>query len=187
MKKRSFKIFRNIAIILITFGLPIAVIIIFRHDILNLEKLISSTGFLGPIISITLMGILSVTPIPTDFIVILNGAIFGPFMGVFTSWMGNNLASVIEYYVGRGLSEVSDFEKIKRKLPFGFNHFPADSAWFLFFGRLIPQFGGKIVSLTGGFYRVPMMKYLWTALLSNLFGSLLLAIGGYSLLHSLIK
>jgi len=187
MKKINYKIARNIVIGILTFGLPIALIIIFSNDIKNIEKIIPATGLTGPLLSILLMGILSATPIPTDPIVILNGAIFGPWIGILVSWMGNNLASIIEYYLGRGLGEVANFEKIKSKLPFGLSRFPANSVWFLLFGRFIPQFGGKIVSLTGGFYRVPLVRYLWTAFLSNLLGSILLAYGGYSLLHVLIK
>ncbi len=187
MKTGHLKITRNIIIALITFGVPIVLIIVFKNDIKYVEKMIPSMGLLGPLLSILLMGILSATPIPTDPIVILNGAIFGPWIGVLISWMGNNLASVIEYFIGRGLGEIADFDKIKKKLPFGLSRFPADSIWFLLLGRLIPQFGGKIVSLTGGFYRVPVVRYLWTAFLSNLLGSILLAYGSYSLLHSLIK
>jgi uncharacterized membrane protein YdjX (TVP38/TMEM64 family) len=185
MKKSLSKTIRNITIILLTFGLPLVLIIIFRHDLKNVEKFVPTTGVLGPLLSILLMGILSATPIPTDPIVILNGAIFGPWIGILVSWMGNNLASFIEYFIGRGLSQIADFEKIKKKLPFGLSRFPADSVWFLLCGRFVPQFGGKIVSLTGGFYRVPMTRYLWTAILSNLLGSILLAYGGYSILHLL--
>lgn len=185
MKKSYIKIIRNVIIVVTTIGLPIGLIIFFKNDIKYFEKLISTSGILGPLLSILLMGMLSATPIPTDPIVILNGAIFGPIMGVFVSWMGNNFASIIEYFIGRGLSEVADFEKIKSKLPFGLNRFPADSVWFLLCGRFIPQFGGKIVSLTGGFYKVPKLRYLWTAIISNLLGSMILALGGYSLLHIL--
>lgn len=185
MKKRHSNNLRNIVIAILTFGLPIALIVIFRNDIKYIEKLIPSTGVLGPLFSILLMGILSATPIPTDPIVILNGAIFGPWIGILVSWMGNNLASFIEYFIGRGLSQIADFEKLKKKLPFGLSNFPADSIWFLLCGRFIPQIGGKIVSLTGGFYHVPIVRYLWTAFLSNLLGSIVLAYGGYSLLHSI--
>lgn len=178
---------RNIFIAVLTFGIPIALIVIFKNDIKQLEALIPSMGTLGPILSILLMGILSATPIPTDPIVILNGAIFGPWIGVCVSWMGNNLASIIEYYLGKGLGHIIDFEKIRKKLPLGLSRFPADSVWFLFFGRFVPQFGGKIVSFVGGFYRVPLFRFLWTAILSNLLGSILLAYGGYSLLHTLTK
>jgi uncharacterized membrane protein YdjX (TVP38/TMEM64 family) len=185
MKKGQSKNIRNIVIALVTFGLPILLIIVFRHDLKNIERLIPSAGILGPLVSIILMGILSATPIPSDPIVILNGAIFGPWMGILISWMGNNLASIIEYYIGRSLGEIADFEKIKKKLPFGLNKFSPDSIWFLLCGRFIPQFGGKIVSLTGGFYRVPLGRYLWTAILSNILGSIVLAYGGHSLLHAI--
>jgi uncharacterized membrane protein YdjX (TVP38/TMEM64 family) len=183
MKKDVSKNIRNILLVILSFGIPIALIIIFRHDFKHFERLIPTLGILGPLLSVLLMGILSATPIPTDSIVILNGALFGPLMGVIVSWFGNSLACVIEYYIGRGLGEVTDFEKTKANLPFGLGRFRADSVWFLLFGRLVPQFGGKIVSLAAGFYRVSMFRYLWTAFLSNLLGSLLLAYGGYSLLH----
>jgi len=187
MKKNLLRNIRNLSIVVLSFGIPIILIIVFAKDIKNIEQHIPKTGIAGPLFSILLMGILSATPIPTDPIVILNGAIFGPWIGVLVSWMGNNLAAVIEYFIGRGVGQITDFEKVKSKLPFGLSRFPADSVWFLLFGRLIPQFGSKIVSLAGGFYHVPFPRYLWTAALSNIFGSVLLAIGGYSLLHLLIK
>lgn len=187
MKKNLAKNIRNLSLAVLTFGIPIALIVIFARDLKNIEQHIPKTGIAGPLFSILLMGILSATPIPTDPIVILNGAVFGPWVGVLVSWMGNNLAAVIEYFIGRSLGQITDFEKIKKGLPFGLSNFSADSVWFLLFGRFIPQFGGKIVSLTGGFYRVPLLRYLWTAMLSNLFGSILLAYGGYSLLHTLVK
>ena len=185
MAKDTLKKIRNIIIVVLTSALPIVLIIIFSREIKSIEKFIPSLGVYAPVVSILLMGLLSVTPIPTDPIVILNGAIFGPFIGVLVSWLGNNLASVIEYYLGRGFSELADFEKTRKKLPFGLGRFPADSVWFLVFGRFVPQFGGKVVSLAGGFYRVPLPRYLLTAFLSNLLGSLLLAMGGYSLLKAL--
>ncbi len=184
MKQKPLIIIRNALLIFLTFGLPIALLIFFRKDFKTLEQLIPTTGFAGPLFSILLMGILSATPIPTDPIVILNGALFGPFIGVLVSWMGNNLAAVIEYFIGKGLGSLADFNQQKKHLPFGLDKFPADSAIFLIFGRFVPQVGGKIVSLAGGAYHVPFGRYLWTAVVSNLFGSVFLSLGGYSILHS---
>jgi len=185
MKTDTRKKIRNILISIIIFVLPIVLIVVFNREIKSIEKVIPALGIYAPLFSILIMGILSATPIPTDPIVILNGALFGSFTGVLVSWLGNNLASIIEYFIGKGLGEVANFEKTKKNLPFGLGKFPADSIWFLLGGRLIPQFGGKIVSLMGGCYRVPLRRYLWTAFLSNLLGSLLLAIGGYSLLNAI--
>ncbi len=187
MAPKYFKILRNAFILILTFGLPILLIIIFGRDIKMIERHIPSTGLAGPLFSVLLMGILSATPIPTDPIVILNGAIFGPVVGILVSWMGNNLAAIIEYFIGRGLSQVTDFDKQRKKLPFGLGKFPADSIWFLIFGRLATSFGSKIVSVTSGVYRVPLWRYIWTAMISNLFGSIVLALGGYSLLHTFTK
>lgn len=186
MEKKTVKTIRNLLLLLLSFGLPIALLIYFRQDFKAIESRIPTTGIAGPLFSILLMGILSATPIPTDPIVILNGAIFGPFMGVFVSWMGNNLAATIEYFIGKGISHFTDFEKQKKHLPLGLDKFPADSIIFLIFARFIPQIGGKVVSLTAGAYHVPFWRYLWTACVSNLFGSVLLAVGGYSILHKFL-
>lgn len=187
MKIETTSKIRNTIILIFSFALPIILIVVFGHEIKNINNLIRATGILGPLIVILLMGLLSVTPISNDPIVILNGAIFGPIYGVLISWIGNVFASIIEYFIGRSLRQITDFEKTKRSLPFGLGRFPADSVWFLLFGRLIPQFGGTIVSLTAGFNRVPIKRYLWTSALSCLFGSIILAVGGSSLLNTLFK
>lgn len=175
------KIF-NVTLIIVTFTVPILLIIYFAKDIKNFETYLPKAGVLAPVLSILLMGALSATPIPTDPIVILNGAIFGPAVGIFVSWMGNNLAAVIEYYIGHGLSVATNYDKQKKKLPFGLGKFPVDSVWFLFFGRFIPQFGGKLVSIIAGLNHVALGRYLFITFISNLFGSVLLAYGGHLLL-----
>ena len=173
---------RNTLIVLITFLVPILLIIYFAKDLRNFEKYIPTTGIMGPLISILIMGLLSATPIPTDPIVIINGAIFGPVVGIFVSWMGNNIAAIVEYFIGRGISTIADFDKQRAKLPFGLGKLPVNSPWFLICGRFIPQFGGKLVSIAGGVYHVEFKRYVWTAFLSNLLGSVLLSYGGHSLL-----
>ena len=179
----SFRGLIKLFLTIITLLLPIILIVVFAKDIRSIESLIPTTGVAGPLFSIMLMGILSATPIPTDPIVILNGAIFGPVIGIIVSWTGNNLASVIEYFIGRALGAISDFEKQKQKLPFGLGRFPANSPWFLICGRFIPSFGGKLVSLTSGVYRVNFVTYILTAAISNLFGSILFSYGGHLLLY----
>ncbi len=159
-------------------------IFLLAKNVLVIEKFIRSVGILGPLASILIYGILSATPIPTDPLTVLNGALFGPVVGTLVSWMGNNLATVLEYYIGMGIHKLTDFEKVRAKLPFGIGKLPVDSIGFLFFGRLVPQVGGKIVSLMGGIYKVPFKRYMWTAALSNLMGSILLSFGGWSLLKT---
>lgn len=150
-----------------------------------ISKFITSMGILGPLASILLYGVLSITPIPTDPITVINGALFGPIVGGLVSWMGNNLAAFIEYFLGRGIRNLTNFEKVRKKLPLGIGKLPVDSVGFLLFGRFVPQVGGKIVSLMGGVYHVPLKRYMWTAALSNLVGSMLFALGGWGFLRTL--
>lgn len=171
--------------VLLSFLISVVSILYLAKNVVLIERFIRSVGILGPLASVFIYGVLSFTPIPTDPITVLNGALFGPFIGVLVSWWGNNLASVLEYYLGRGIHRATDFEKVRKRLPLGIGRLRVDSVGFLLFGRFVPEVGGKIVSLMGGIYKVPMKRYLWTAALSNLFGSILFSLGGWSLLKLL--
>jgi uncharacterized membrane protein YdjX (TVP38/TMEM64 family) len=149
----------------------------------DVETIILKAGVAGPLVAILLYGIFAATPITTDPLTLIGGAIFGPVVGIAVSWMGNNLAATVEYYVGKRLDEMSTIREAKAKLPFGLSKLPVNSPWFLIFGRLIPGYGGKVISIMAGMYHVPVKRYLWTTALTNLLGSVLLSYGGYNLAH----
>ncbi len=176
-----------VAISIISFLLSVLFIFYLSKDPYKLVNFISSLGLLGPLISLFLYGALAVTPIPTDPITIINGAIFGPVFGTIISWVGTNLASIIEYYIGKSISHITNFHKHKEKLPFGISKYPINSIWFLIFGRFVPGYGGKVVSILGGVYKVPLWRYIWTAAIANFVGSLLFAIGGWGLLTQIVS
>lgn len=171
--------------LILGFSISVLCVYYLAKNVEVIDRFILSVGVFGPLVSVLLYGVLSVTPIPTDPITVLNGAIFGPVVGSLVSWMGNNLAAYLEYHLGMGIRSVTNFEKVRKKLPLGIGKLPVNSVSFLFFGRFIPQVGGKIVSLMAGIYKVPVKRYMWTATISNLLGSILLALGGWSLLKVL--
>lgn len=171
--------------IFVGFLISIVSIYFIAKNIDVISNFIYSIGILGPVVSILLYGLFSITPIPTDPLTIINGALFGPILGVLVSWWGNNLAAFLEYYLGKGIRDLTNFEKMKKRLPLGLGKLPVDSVGFLLFGRFIPQFGGKMVSLMGGMYGVPLKRYMWTAALSNLMGSILFSLGGWGVIQSL--
>ena len=152
------------------------------HDV---ERIIEHMGFAGPVVIILLYGIFAATPITTDPLTVISGALFGPTMGIVISWIGNNIASMVEYYLGKQIGTITNFKTLKQKLPFGLSNLPVSSPWFLVFGRLIPGYGGKVISFMGGIYHVPLGVYLWTTALTNFFGSLLLSLGGYHIIRLL--
>ncbi len=151
----------------------------------DVQSFITKIGILGPAFSILLYAVLGASPIPSDPLSFINGAVFGPLWGTLISWAGNMVAAWMEYLIGAKISQVTEFEQKRQRLPWGLGKFPADSAWFLFLGRFIPEYGGKIVSIIGGLYRVPLWRYTWTAAISTLLGSALFALGGYGLVKLL--
>ena len=181
MNKRTSKLIEAWGLIILAFVTSVILVLFIARHSSTIESSLQTVGIFGPIISILLYGVLSITPIPSDPLTVINGAIFGPIAGSFISWLGNNLAAMIEYFIGEKIGMASNFEKNRKKLPFGLGKFPVNSIWFLIFGRFFPEFGGKIVSVTGGLYKVPIWRYIWTAAVANLFGSIIFAFGGYQL------
>lgn len=148
--------------------------------------ILKKSGPLAPIVAIILYTVLAPTPITTDPITIILGVTYGPLMGLTIAWVGNTMAALVEYYVGLKIRHVVNGKKQVSNMPFGLGKLPVNSVPFLIFGRMIPGYGAKIISLLAGAYKVPLRRYLWTTAVTNLLGSLLLAYGGFGL-FKLIK
>lgn len=153
---------------------------IIKHEP-ELEVLVKHAGALGPLIMIATYGLLGASPVPSEPLTVINGALFGPFLGMMIAGTGNTLAAVVEYFIGSHISSAADFEERRKKLPFGLGKFPADSPLFLIGGRLIPGYGGKVVSVIGGMYGVSLWRYIWTTALPTFIGAALFAYGGFQL------
>ena len=132
-------------------------------------------------ISIFVYAALGTTFIPSEPLTLLIGAMFGPWVAVLVSWIGNTLAAIVEYYIGQRIGSAANFMEKKEKLPFGLGKLPVDSPWFLIGGSAIPLDGAKAISVVAGVYHVPMLRYLWTTAVTILFGSLVFSFGGFGL------
>ena len=157
-----------------------AAVYVARH-VSAVEAFIVRIGFFGPLLSIALQTVFGASPIPTEPLTMINGALFGPLAGALYSWVGYMLAAVIEYAIGTRIGDSADFENRKEKLPFGLGRFPADSPWFLSLARIVPGYGPKMVGIVAGMYHVPLGRFLWTAAIPNALGALLFSFGGHSL------
>lgn len=143
-----------------------------------LIEFITNSGPLAPFIAILVLTILGPTPIATDPIVILMGVTYGSFIGMIIGAIGNTGAMFIEYYFGSKLAEIFEYEKTKEKLPKFIQKFPLDSWVFLIFGRMIPGYGSKVISLIAGAEKVNIKTYLWTSIVSGIFGAFVLSYAG---------
>jgi uncharacterized membrane protein YdjX (TVP38/TMEM64 family) len=126
--------------------------------------------------------LLGVTVIPTDPLTILVLAWKGPVAAVIMATIGNTLSAMVEFYLGQSLGDLADFEKRKTGLPLHLDRLPVNSPLFLILARMVPGFGAKFTSIAAGIYQIPMFTYLWTTIVANLVGAILLVSGGYGLL-----
>lgn len=170
----------------LTLGLSVAIALILTiyiaYNAEQLQDFIISIGVLGPLVSVALQTLLGASPIPTEPLTVINGAVFGPWQGTLYSWLGYMFASYIEYWIGMHLNKIADFEERRHKLPLGLGRFPADSPWFLMLARIIPGYGPKMVGLMGGVYRVNLWRFTWTGAIPSFFGAAVFAFGGHGLM-----
>ncbi len=169
--------------VVLAFSAGIVAYISGHRDIV--EAYIKATGIFGPIVSVGLFGVLGVSPVPSEILAVIVGAVYGPLWGTLIAFAGNMIASGIEYYVGGHIARMTDFEERRQNMPFGIGKFPAHSPLFLILARIVPGYGPKMVGIVGGMYRVPLWRYTWTAAIPNFIGSALFAAGGYTLIAAL--
>ncbi len=174
---------QTLVIVLLAFALSIALVTYVADHPATVETFMRHIGIWAPVASIALYAALGVSPIPSEALSMINGAVFGPLLGTLIGFAGNMVSATIEYGIGASLSNVTDFEARKEHLPLGLGRFPADSVWFLIFGRMVPGYGGKLVSVIGGVYRVPLWRYLWTAAIPTLVGTAIFVVGGFGLMR----
>lgn len=166
-------------------GLAVFVLYLVARNIRDVETIISRAGLAGPFVAVILYGLLAPTPVSTDSITIVCGAMYGPVYGTFIAWMGNNVAAFVEYYIGRHIGQAANFDRERKKLPFGLDKLPVNSIPVLTLGRMIPFYGSKVISLLAGIYKVPIKRYLWTSAFVNFTGALMLSYGGFKVLDFL--
>lgn len=147
------------------------------------DALIKRSGIYAPLVAVLIYAILGLTPISADPITAVSGVLFGPILGIFVAWMGNNIGATVEYLVGKKVGKSERFQKVKDNLPFGLNKLPISSPYTLIFGRTIPSYGGKVINFMAGMYDVSLITFLWTTLLINFVGAVLLSFGGYGLIR----
>lgn len=167
---------------LITFGIIVLVLFI-SNEMEAVQEFIRNSGWIGLFISIALYGVLGLSPIPSEPLTVLLSTVYGPLAATMVSGAGNLLAAIVEYFLGERIGNIASFEERKDSLPFGLGKFPVNSVPFLLLARMLPGYGPKFVSVISGVYRVPMVRYIWTAAIPTFLGSALFAYGGFELLN----
>jgi uncharacterized membrane protein YdjX (TVP38/TMEM64 family) len=185
MEKESNSKLQTWLVIIATLLVSVGFVLYVSRNEEAVKTFIRSTGVLGPLVSIILFAILGLSPIPSEIIVIIVGAVYGGLEGTAIAFVGNMIASIIEYYVGGHIARISDFEERRQHMPFGLGRFPANSPLFLIAARIVPGYGPKMVGIVGGMYKVPLWRYIWTGAITIAMGAAFFAFGGEGLMNTL--
>jgi len=172
-------------VLLLSFGAAIGLVVYIARHQATVTNAIQGLGAAGPLVSISLYGILAVSPVPADPLNLISGALYGPIWGGLVAWIGMTLAALVEYFVGTRIGDAAEFEQKRTDLPFGLGKLPVDSIFFLLGGRFATGAGSKAVSYLSGIYRISLWRYIWTTSVSTLLGAFMFALGGAGLLSFL--
>lgn len=175
MKLRTFfYIFSSILFSILLF-------VLFKKYLNHIEYLIHILGIFGIFLSFLLYPLIAFTPLPSDPVSILVIAVYHPLITFFIIWLGNTTIAIIEYYIGHHLNQKMNYADKLTKLPFGLGNLPIESIKMLLLGRIVSGYGNKLISMLAGAKQVPLKRYLWTSALTNMWGALILTIGGHGL------
>jgi uncharacterized membrane protein YdjX (TVP38/TMEM64 family) len=123
-------------------------------------------GQLGPFampLAVVVFAVVASAPFSvTDALAIMNGVLFGPWIGTLVNAAGIVLAAVIGYVVALRTSKLLDIESTVQKLPNWVRHFKIGSPAFLIVVRIIPGLGGTIATQTAAALRVPIWRQIYT-------------------------
>jgi uncharacterized membrane protein YdjX (TVP38/TMEM64 family) len=129
----------------------------------EVEHLLSVLGIGRYPLAILIFAVVASAPFSvTDALAIMNGVLFGPWIGSLVNAAGLVLAAVIGYVVALRTSKLLDIEATVQKLPNWVRHFKIGSPGFLIVVRIIPGLGGTIATQTAAALRVPIWRQIYT-------------------------
>lgn len=171
----------SILILIVTLALIFVAANYFSTEIGHIKEYLKQAGPYAFIVTVVIYGILGASPVPSEPLTAVLSGLFNPWQAMLVATLGNSLAALVEYFLGGHIGNIANFEEKREKLPFRLGQMPVDSPAFLIFGRMVPAIGPKVISLMSGIYKVPMGRYVWTTLVTNLAGAALIAYGAAGL------
>ncbi len=118
---------------------------------------------MAPIISITLILLHAVVPLPAELLALANGLAFGFWGGLAVTWSGFMLSALSIYVAGRlwggPLLERTVSQRHRERLD---GWLKREGAFPLLAMRLIPLVPFNAVCLAAGVIRAPLWTYTWT-------------------------
>lgn len=145
--------------------LTVAFLYIDRHQAIS--DIIRSKGWLGIVVAIVLIALISMTPIPTESLTVMCLKAYGIGWGTFYSWVGSTLSAVAIFWLVRSIGE-----PLRQKV-ISHESFKQVNEWIigkgsigLLIARLLPLPAFIVNYITAVIPAIRFWGYLWTAALT---------------------
>lgn len=171
-----------VRVVLILLIIAAAVFVSLNFTLADIQAFIQENPRLTILISLLIYISFGLTFLPSIPLTLFIAVLIGPLQAAIVATVGNTIAALLEYQVGKTIGDVVDFEGIKSKLPLGLGKLPIKSPYFLLAARSIPA-GTRGFSLVCGAYQVPLLAYTWTTFTMYFISSLLLSFGSVQLIQ----
>jgi uncharacterized membrane protein YdjX (TVP38/TMEM64 family) len=178
-------IFTRTNIIKISFVLLVlvfAIIVSVNFSYSDIKAFINQNQGQTILISLLIYILFGFTFLPSVPLTLFLAVLIGPLLAAIVATLGNTIAALLEYQIGKTVGDVVDFKAIKARLPFGLAKLPIKSPYFLLAVRSVPA-GTRGFSMVCGAYHVPLTIYTWTTFLMYGISSVFLAYGGTQLIN----
>ena len=152
----------------IIFFVIISVLLFFYLDRSDaISKIIKSSGFFGAIFALVLMAFVSMTPVPTEGLLVLYQKVYGVYWGTSLAWLGANLGALIIFFIARPYGEKFLSQLVQPRYFELVDHWVREKGtWGLFIARLLPIPAFAVNYIAGVLPSVRLWPYFWTAALS---------------------
>ncbi|MCL6600963.1 MAG: VTT domain-containing protein [Alicyclobacillus macrosporangiidus] len=155
----------GVSALLLEMVLVIAILYLDRHG--TITTLLRDWGAWGIAFSVGLMAVISIVPIPGEFLLILNMKLYGVLLGVLCAWAGTVIGALITFVLARHVAAPLIQRFVTKE------HWIRVESWVqrqgavgLLFARLLP-IPAPIVNYAAGLLdSIRLWDYLWTAALS---------------------
>jgi len=171
-----------VRLVLIAIIISVAIFMSMNYTMADVKDYIENNPKQAILISLLVYISFGLTFLPSIPLTLFIAVLIGPLQAAIVATVGNTIASLLEYQVGKTIGDVFKFEKIRSKLPFGLGKLPIESPYFLLAARSIPA-GTRGFSVVCGAYQVPLVSYTWTTFTMYFITSLVLAFGSVGIIQ----
>lgn len=172
MTNRKGVLYSLIVVILLILIILFFTIPSWHHAFLHLFQLgtvnsirndVRSLGIFGPIISILLMVLHSVTFIPSEIVTFANLAVFGPFWGFVYTWIGSMLGAYLSFFLAKGIGRPIANKFVSVRMLKRFDQFMTKHGIKGVFAlRLIPIISFNALNYASGLTKMSFWQFTWT-------------------------